>query len=326
VAETDEAVAKLQISVILPSYNEAENLPFVIPELADKLADLFTEWQILVVDDGSTDDTTQVLHRLQDEFPRLRSIRMRRNGGKSEALQAAFDVVDAELIGLMDADGQDDPAELEKLLGAIDDGYDLVTGRRSIRHDRFIKRNTSKVYNWTTAKVSGVDGHDFNSGFKLMRRDVAENLDLYGEMHRYIPPLAEWAGFRSTEVDVNHRERHAGSSKFGAARFWRGFFDLITVKFLTTYDARPFHLIGGAGLLCGFVGTILLIWMGVTWLRGGPIGTRPALLTGIFLVLVSIVLLLVGLLAELTVYESRHTRAMMRRERNRTRDRDIGST
>jgi dolichol-phosphate mannosyltransferase len=296
---------RLQVCVILPAYNEAENLPKVIPELAAVLDQRFARWEILVIDDGSTDGTAEVLDMLRCDVPSLRTIRQRRNFGKSEALRTAFDAVDAELVALMDADGQDDPAELDKLLARLDEGYDLVTGRRSIRHDRFVKRTTSKLYNWTTSKVSGVEGRDFNSGFKLMRGDVAKSLDMYGEMHRYIPPLAEFAGYRSTEVDVHHRERLAGTSKFGRSRFWRGLFDLITVKFLTTYNARPFHLIGAAGLLSGLVGLALLAWMAVVKVSGGAIGTRPALLIGVLLVVVSVQLILVGLLAELMIYESR---------------------
>jgi glycosyltransferase involved in cell wall biosynthesis len=296
---------QVQICVILPAYNEADCLPKVIPELADVLEQRFTTWEILVVDDGSTDDSVDVLDKLKTEYPALRTIRQRRNFGKSEALRTAFDVVDADLVGLMDADGQDDPAELDKLLARIDEGYDLVTGRRSIRHDRFVKRSTSRLYNWATSKVSGVEGRDFNSGFKLMRGDVAKSLDMYGEMHRYIPPLAAFAGYRVSEVDVDHRDRLAGDSKFGKSRFWRGFFDLITVKFLTTYNARPFHLIGAAGLVSGVAGSALLLWMLVVKLTGGAIGTRPAFLVGVFLVVVAVQVILFGLLAELLIYESR---------------------
>jgi glycosyltransferase involved in cell wall biosynthesis len=299
------------ICVVLPAYNEAESLPRVIPELARTLDRLFPRWEILVIDDGSTDDSEAMLDRLQTEYPSLRTIRQRRNFGKSEALRTAFDVVDADLVALMDADGQDDPAELVKLIAGLDAGYDLVTGRRSVRHDRFVKRTTSKLYNWTTAKVSGVEGRDFNSGFKLMRGDVAKSLDMYGEMHRYIPQLAAFAGYKTVEVDVNHRDRFAGESKFGRSRFWRGFFDLITVKFLTTYNARPFHLIGAAGIVSGLLGMILLGWMGVVWLTGGPIGTRPALLAGVLLVGISVQLMLFGLLAELLIYESRRRPSRM---------------
>ncbi len=294
-----------QVCAILPAYNEGECIGGVVTELAAALDSRFDRWEILVVDDGSTDDTPSVLDELGAQFPQLRSIRLRRNYGKSEALRSAFEAVDAELIALLDADGQDDPGELDRLLTKLDEGYDLVTGRRSIRHDRFVKRVTSRLYNWTTAKISGVEGRDFNSGFKLMRGEVADHLDLYGEMHRYIPPLAAFAGYRTAEVDVNHRDRLAGKSKFGRSRFWRGFFDLITVKFLTTYNARPFHLIGAAGLLCGVVGFGLLTWMGIIRATGGAIGTRPALLAGVLLVVVSVQLVMFGLLAELMIYESR---------------------
>lgn len=296
---------RLQISVVLPAYNEGDNLKAVVTELRGVLSARFDRWQILVVDDGSTDDTGRVLTELQHENPELAVITQRRNFGKSDALRAAFDEVDAELVALMDADGQDDPAEFDKLLHAIDQGYDLVTGRRSVRNDRFIKRTTSLLYNWCTAKVSGVDGRDFNSGFKLMRGEVAQALDMYGEMHRYIPPLAEWAGYRSVEVDVNHRERLAGTSKFGRARFYRGFFDLITVKFLMTYNSRPFHLIGASGVIAGFLGSLLLAWMGIEKLQGNGIGTRPALTIGVLLVVVSVQLISVGLLAELFVQQTR---------------------
>jgi glycosyltransferase involved in cell wall biosynthesis len=294
-----------QICVILPAYNEAESLPLVVGELAEVLHQRFSSWEILVVDDGSTDGTPEVLEKLRTDLPQLRTIRQRRNYGKSEALRTGFDAVDAELVALMDADGQDDPGEFDKLLMKFEEGFDIVTGRRSIRHDRPVKRFTSKLYNWATSKVSGVEGRDFNSGFKLMLGDVAKSLDMYGEMHRYIPPLAEFAGYRSAEVDVNHRERVAGASKFGRSRLWRGFFDLITVKFLTTYNARPFHLIGATGLVCGLLGFGLLAWMGVVRLSGGAIGTRPALLIGVLLVVVAVQLTLVGLLAELMIYESR---------------------
>jgi glycosyltransferase involved in cell wall biosynthesis len=299
---------RAQICVVLPSYNEAENLPAVLKELEEVLIAKFERWEILVIDDGSTDGTPAVLEGLFADMPQLRWIRQRRNFGKSEGLRTAFEAVDADLVALMDADGQDDPREFEKLLAAIDDGYDLVTGRRSIRNDRFIKRNTSKLYNWTTSKVSGVEGRDFNSGFKLMKGEVVDALDMYGEMHRYIPPLAEWAGYRSTEVDVNHRERIAGSSKFGPARFWRGLFDLITVKFLTTYNNRPFHLIGAAGILSGVAGSALLIWMLVEKLIGNAIGARPALIAGVLLIVVSVQLISVGLLAELFVNQQRRSR------------------
>ena len=299
------------VSVLLPAYNEAPNLPEVLEELVESLDASGLSYEIFVVDDGSTDDSVEVLDKYGQRFSQLRWIHFRRNAGKSEALQAGFDLVRGRNIVLMDADGQDDPAAVPVLLDALDGGLDLVTGRRAIRNDRFIKRSTSKFYNWMTAKISGVPGKDFNSGLKAMRREVAEEIDLYGEMHRYIPVFAAAQGFRVGEVDVPHRARLHGDSKFGRARFWRGFFDLVTVKFLTTYKSRPFHILGGIGLAFGAVGSALLTWMLVDWMRHIRVGGRPALMAGVLFVLVGIQLASLGLLAELIVYRSR------RRERQR---------
>jgi glycosyltransferase involved in cell wall biosynthesis len=287
------------ISVLLPAYNEADNLPEVVPAIAAALDRIGRSWEILVVDDGSTDGTRSVMDRLRSD--RIRYIRLRRNAGKSAALSVGIEHVRGEVLVLMDADGQDDPDELPKLLAALDGGLDLVTGRRAVRHDRFIKRNTSKIYNGATAWVTGVPGKDFNSGFKAMRRDVADTLEMYGELHRYIPVLASWNGFKVGEVDVEHHERLHGSSKFGRARFWRGFLDLVTVKFLTTYTARPFHLFGGLGFVIGAIGSGLLLWMLGSKLTGNAIGDRPALQLGVLLVVVAVQMVSLGLLAELVV-------------------------
>jgi len=294
------------ISVLLPAYNEADNLPEVIPAIAAELDRLGTTWEIVVVDDGSTDGTRTVMSGLRSD--RIRYIRMRRNAGKSAALSVGIDHIRGDVLVLMDADGQDDPSELPKMLAELENGVDLVTGRRAIRHDRFIKRNTSKVYNGVTAKVTGVPGKDFNSGFKVMRRDVADTLEMYGELHRYIPVLAVWNGFKVGEVDVEHHERLHGSSKFGRARFWRGFLDLVTVKFLTTYTARPFHLFGGLGFVIGAVGSGLLLWMLVSKILGHAIGDRPALQLGVLLVVVAVQMVSLGLLAELVVNLRRRRR------------------
>lgn len=295
-------------SVILPAFNEADNLRELVPEIVAALERISPEFEIVVVDDGSTDDTREVLAKLAAGEPRVHPVHLRRNVGKSGALNVGFTRARGGNVVLMDADGQDDPSQLGKLLGALDTGLDLVTGSRSgHRRDRFVKRNTSKIYNWATARVSGVDGRDFNSGFKAMRAEVAESLDLYGELHRYIPVLAAWSGFRVGEVPVEHQPRRHGRSKFGRARFWRGFIDLMTVKFLTTYDARPFHFFGGVGALLGLAGGGLLTWMLVEKFLGRPIGTRPALMTGVLLVIVSAQFLSFGLLAELMVHLRRRS-------------------
>lgn len=296
-----------QLSVLLPAYNEAENLVELVPEIEKVLTAAGISYEVVVVDDGSTDATRRVMAEMRS--PTVRSIRLRRNSGKSAALSVGIEQVQGEYLALMDADGQDDPNELPRLLAHLDGaGIDLVTGRRSVRNDRFVKRTTSKLYNGATAKVTGVPGRDFNSGLKLMRRELADSIEMYGELHRYIPVLAVWNGFKVGELDVEHHERRHGKSKFGRARFWRGFLDLVTVKFLTTYTARPFHLFGGIGFIIGLIGVGLLTWMGVEWVLGHPIGTRPALLTGVLFVVVAVQMVSLGLLAELVVN--------MRRRRN----------
>ena len=289
-----------RVSVLMPAYNEAENLVEVIPRTVAVLEQMEGSWEIVVIDDGSSDNTRSVMNGLRNS--NVRYIRLRRNAGKSAALSVGLEHVKGEIIVLMDADGQDDPAELPRLVAYMEEGgYGVVTGRRAIRNDRFVKRNTSKIYNKMTSVVTGVEGKDFNTGFKAMTRDLADSLDMYGELHRYIPVLAVWNGFTYGELDVEHHERLHGSSKFGKARFWRGFLDLVTVKFLTTYTARPFHLFGGIGFGIGFLGSLLLAWMGVSKVLGHQIGTRPALQLGVLLVVVAVQMVSLGLLGELMV-------------------------
>jgi glycosyltransferase involved in cell wall biosynthesis len=294
-----------KISVLLPSYNEAENLGAVIDELVGVLSHEDLTYEIVVVDDGSTDATPEVVAELAARHDHVRGIRLRRNVGKSTALAAAFTDVRGDIVVLMDADGQDDPAGIPTLLDALDNGLDLVTGRRSTRQDRPVKRMTSKVYNAVTAWVSGVGGRDFNSGFKAMQRPVADSLELYGELHRYIPVLANWYGFRVGEVDVHHRSRLHGDSKFGRARYWRGFFDLLTVRFLTAYGTRPLHLFGGLGIALSTIGGAMLLWLLIEQqVEGIGIGRRPALFAAVLLVIVGMQLFSLGLLGQLLVHHS----------------------
>jgi glycosyltransferase involved in cell wall biosynthesis len=292
----------VQISVVIPAFDEAESLPGLLARLVPELEALTASAEVIVVDDGSRDGTAEAVRALA--LPGVHVERLRVNRGKSAALRAGLALAKGDVIVLMDADGQDDPAELPRLVAALDDddGLDLVTGRRAHRNDRAAKRVPSRLYNWATARVTGVPGRDFNSGFKAMRRDVARDLDLYGELHRYIPVLASWAGYRTGEIDVTHHPRAEGQSKFGAERFWRGLLDLVTVKFLTTYTARPFHLFGGIAALSGLLGTALLTWMLVLRISGETIGTRPALLAGVLLVVVAVQLASLGLIAELLVH------------------------
>ncbi len=292
--------------VVLPAYNEAANLADVIRELDDVLSALSESTAIVVVDDGSTDETAVVLRALQSEHPRLSTVSLPGRSGKALALRAGFAVAldrGATRLVMMDADGQDVPAEIPRLLDAIDAGADLATGARAARRDRRIKRWTSVLYNSVTARVSGVPGRDLNSGLKAMTAAVATALlpSLYGELHRYISVVAPWQGYRLVDVVVEHRARLRGDSKYGPTRFWRGLLDLITIRFLVAYRYRPSHLVSTVGVLALVAGTAILATLTVEWLLGASIGDRPLLLAGVLLTLTGLQLVLFGLIAELIV-------------------------
>jgi dolichol-phosphate mannosyltransferase len=293
------------ISVVMPAYDEADSIEVFLKELLGVVDEVAIDAEVIVVDDGSTDDTAGIVRAARASDPRVRLMRLRRNQGKSHALQIGLQAATGDVVIIMDADGQDDPHEIPNMLAALNGGLDLVTGRRRHRQDRLVKRTTSHLYNWTTRHLTGVDGHDFNCGFKAMRAEVARSLDLYGDLHRYIPVLGAWAGFRVGEIEVNHRARLGGESKFGGARFWRGYLDLLTVKFLTTYTNRPLHLLGSLGTALGALGGVILAWLSVEWLFGNGIGNRPLLIAGVLLVIVGVQLISLGLVAELIVSLSR---------------------
>ncbi|HRD62054.1 MAG TPA: glycosyltransferase family 2 protein [Nocardioides sp.] len=300
--------------VVVPALNEADNLVVVVPRILSELVMLGGEGHVLVVDDGSTDKTREVMDDLADRHEAVEVISLGRNLGKASALRRGFEralAEDADVVVMMDADGQDDPAELPLLLARLEDGADLVTGARTVRHDRFIKRHTSKLYNATTARLSGTPGRDFNSGFKVMRADVARHVSpmLYGELHRYLTVVAHWLGFRVAEVSVQHHERLHGRTKYGLARFWRGFVDLVTVRFLMSYESRPSHLFSGIGLVSLALGGLALAYLLVERVSGAAVGGRPLLIAGVVLALGGLQLVLFGLLAELHVYSRQRERA-----------------
>ncbi len=293
--------------VVVPAFDEAENLEVLVPRILDHLGLIPGGGHVLVVDDGSRDSTPDVMAKLSADNDRVHVDRSVRNRGKAAAMQRGFALAidsGATAIVMMDADGQDDPAELPRLVARLDDGFDLVTGARVERNDRFVKRHTSRLYNWATGRLSGAPGRDFNSGFKAMRPDVARDVSpmLYGELHRYVTVIAHWLGYRITEEPVQHHERMFGKSKYGIARFFRGFMDLMTVRFLMSYEHRPSHLFGGIGIVSFLLGAVVLGYLTVLRFLGQTIGDRPLLIAGVLLVVVGVQLLLFGLLAELVVY------------------------
>lgn len=301
------------ISVVVPVYNEEPSLRDVVDELSGVLDGLADTWEVIVVDDGSTDGTFATLAQLNAERPGVRVVRLRRNAGKAAALDAGFAEAEGDVVVTLDGDGQDDPSEIGALLAKLDEGYDLVSGWKSTRRDPLVRRLVSKVFNAVTGRVSGVRLHDMNCGLKAMRSEVLEDVRLYGELHRFLPVLVHYRGFRVTEVPVHHRPRRHGRSRYGLERYVRGFLDLLTVTFMGRYRYRPLHLFGGFGLVLGVVGTAVLVYLTVLKLSGEAIGHRPLLTLGVLLVVVGIQFLSLGLLSELIT--SHHEERLGRRER-----------
>lgn len=293
------------LSVIVPLYNERDSLPELYRLVAVELEKLDVRAELLFVDDGSTDDSIEVLKELQRRDSRIRILRFRRNFGKSAALSAGFLHARGEVLVTMDADLQDQPKELPKLLAKLDDGFDLVSGWKQVRHDPIGKRWPSLLFNWVTARLTGVPLHDMNCGFKVYRREVVEEVRVYGEMHRYIPVLASYRGFAVGEVPVEHRPREHGVSKFGAGRMVGGFFDLLTVIMLTRYNRKPLHAFGVAGATLFMAGLAIELYLTVGWFLGRWIEDRPAFMLGILLLILGIQFVFFGLLAEMIAYSAR---------------------
>lgn len=292
------------ISVVVPAWNEAESLPELQRELTEVLGALGRPWEVIYVDDGSRDGSDAVYERLAAADPRVRVILLRRNFGKSAGLATGFKAVRGDVVVTMDADLQDDPHELPKLLAELEKGFDLVSGWKLKRHDPITKTAPSKLFNAVTSAVAGVRLHDFNCGFKAYRREVTDALEVYGELHRFLPALSHWRGFRVTEVAVNHRARRYGRSKFGAARFINGFLDLLAAAFISTSALKPLHVFGRIGLLFFLGGAALGVWFVAQWLQGDPIRVRPLMLLGAGLVLLGIQFVLMGLLGEMIAHQS----------------------
>jgi glycosyltransferase involved in cell wall biosynthesis len=288
--------------MVVPAWNEAESVPELHRELVASLDGLGVPWEIVYVDDGSRDGTDQAIAAVAAQEPRVRGASLRRNFGKSAALAVGFRLARGEWVGTIDADLQDDPAELPVLIRALEGGLDLVSGWKQQRQDPWTKRVPSKLFNAVTSAVAGIRLHDFNCGFKLYRREVVASLNVYGELHRFLPALAHWQGFRVGEVAVKHRARRFGKSKFGAARFINGFLDLMSAAFISKSALKPLHVFGRIGLLFLVTGTLLATWFVALWFAGEPIRVRPLMLFGAGLVLLGIQLVLMGLLGEMIAH------------------------
>jgi glycosyltransferase involved in cell wall biosynthesis len=285
------------VSVVVPLYNEEQTLEPLYAELGVALSGV--DWEVVYVDDGSTDGSHQRLASLHASNPNVRVIRLRRNFGKAAALSAGFGVARGEVVVTIDADLQDDPAEIPQLLAKLEEGYDLVSGWKCTRRDPVARRAFSRIYNGATAVVTGVRLHDMNCGLKAYRAEVLANVRLYGDLHRFIPVLAHNLGFRTAEIPVNHRPRLVGKSRYGLERYARGLFDLLTVAYLGRYRYRPLHFFGGIGMLLGAVGSVILLYLTAIKLGGAAIGGRPLLMLGILLFVVGVQVFSLGLVGEL---------------------------
>jgi dolichol-phosphate mannosyltransferase len=287
------------ISVVIPVRNEERSVALLLDELASALDGHGADWEAVFVDDGSTDGTFSALTRLHAAAENVRVVRLRRNFGKAAALQAGFEASEGDVIVTIDGDLQDDPAEIPRLLAKLDEGFDLVSGWKVKRRDPLSRRIPSKLFNWVSGRVSGLRLHDLNCGLKAYRAEVVRGLRIYGELHRFVPVLAHYRGFRVAELPVNHRPREHGRSRYGMERYVRGFLDLLTVTFMGRYRQRPLHLFGGLGLGLSLLGGIVLTYLTVLKLAGQAIGQRPLLTLGVLLVVVGLQFLSLGLLSEL---------------------------
>jgi len=289
-----------ELSYVVPLYNESPSLAALYEAVRDVSEGLEMPFEIVFVDDGSTDDSFEVLAGLHAADPRVRVLRFGRNRGKSDALDAGFRSVRGRFVVTLDADLQDDPVEVPRMLEALSTGgYDLVSGWKEVRRDPFTRRALSRLFNWVTARVSGIRLHDFNCGFKVYRREVTDRIRVYGELHRFLPVLAHWSGFKVGELAVRHHPRRHGRSRFGSSRLLKGVFDLITVMFLVKFERRPLHLFGTVGLLCLIVGGGISLFFVVVWLLGEPMYLRPIMIGGWVLILLGLQFFSMGLLGEM---------------------------
>ena len=298
--EKTEQEAPPAISLVIPVYNEKESVRPLYEQICASMEATGEIFEIVFVDDGSTDGSFNALRALHASDPRVHVIRFRRNFGKSPALLAGFNKSRGEIIFTLDADLQDDPAEIPQFLEQIREGYDLVSGWKYPRLDPISKTFPSKIFNNIVKRTTGVQLHDMNCGFKAYRRELLEELKLYGELHRFIPVMAAWRGYSITEVKVRHHPRQFGKSKFGAKRFLRGFLDLLTVLFLTTYIRTPLRLFGPLGISSFLAGFIIDAW--VVFNRAffnDPIHNHPILFLGVMLMIVGVQLVLSGLQSEM---------------------------
>jgi glycosyltransferase involved in cell wall biosynthesis len=312
---TSDSNNVIDVSVIIPVLNEQNTICILCDRLIEVLARLNYSFEIIVVDDGSTDDTALNAKQNAVSHPEIKVLKCRRNFGKATALNIGFKSSSGRIVITMDGDLQDDPNEIPSMIDKINDGWDMISGWKKNRKDSIGKRLPSLMFNYFTSRMSGVKIHDFNCGFKAYRRKLVDCLNLYGDMHRFIPALANWMGFKITEIPVNHLPRTEGHSKYGIERFSRGWFDFLTIAFITHFNGRPMHFFGKLGTLFLALGGMGSIYMSYLWFQReyfganiGAIGTRPFLHVSMLLIIVGLLFYATGLIAELLFHITRSTK------------------
>lgn len=302
------------LSIIIPMYNEEESIEKlynnIIINIEKCILDkLITSYEIIFIDDGSTDLSCEKVKSLINKDSNITLISFRKNFGKASALQAGFNHSTGDIIITMDADLQDDPIEIINFIKKIDEGYDLVSGWKKDRHDPLEKRLPSKLFNKVTSKLSGVKLHDFNCGFKAYKKEVVKSINVYGELHRYIPVLAIRKGFRVGEIPVHHNKREYGKSKYGFERYLRGLFDALSSSFISKFFDRPMYFFGKIGLLLLFVGVIICLYLTMLFFMGDRIGGRPLLMLGVLCIILGVQSISTGFIGDMIVdatYKSRY--------------------
>ncbi len=289
----------IDISIVIPAFNEEKSLPELLLQIEEIILPLHLIYEVVVIDDGSTDGTLDMLKSLKEQYKPLKVISFRRNYGKSAALSEGFKVVQGKYVITMDADLQDDPQEIPKLISKLEEGYDLVSGWKKKRRDPLSKTIPSRIFNYVTSRISSIRIHDFNCGLKAYRNEVVKEVQVYGELHRFLPVLAHWNGYRVGEEIVKHHSRKHGRTKFGINRFFNGFFDLMTVIFITRFKTSPLHIFGLLGLLSMIVGLVTELYLTIGWFLGQDIRNRPLFFFGILTIIVGVQFIVFGLLGEM---------------------------
>ena len=316
------------LSIVVPLFNERESLPELLEQLSAAMGEkelhvLFQEpfeYEIIMVDDGSTDDSRTLISRMIPSRPELRLISFQKNFGKTAALSAGFMAATGDYVCTIDADMQDDPFAMKEMIKKLQEGYDLVSGWKQQRKDPLSKTIPSKLFNGVTRLFTGITLHDFNCGLKVYRKEVTQRLELHGDMHRYIPVLVHWMGFRIAEQPVTHHPRKFGSTKYGSSRFFSGLFDFLSVLFITRYVRRPMHFFGMAGLTSFLFGFLISLYVTLEKiLLHKPVSNRPILFLGILLLILGVQLFSTGLLGEmLSTSSSRRSAFTIRKTLNLT--------